>query len=205
MLGPVLPGRHPDPRRLRLHDRSGGGAGAARCLGEQAILGDFGNPEADRRSIPRAVTRQLAAWGGLMAFALGQLLTGSAGRYPDRVAVSCRDASLTYRELERLSNQLAQLLAARGVRKGDRVGICLKKSLEAVVAVFGILKAGAAYVPLDPSAPARRLGFIVGNCGMKALITTRNKLVELQGASSSSSRLQCVVLADEAPARNGRA
>jgi amino acid adenylation domain-containing protein len=139
-----------------------------------------------------------------MAFALGQLLTRSAGRYPDRAAVSCRDVGLTYRELETLSNQLARALAARGVRKGDRVGICLKKSLDAVVAVFGILKAGAAYVPLDPSAPARRLGFIVGNCGMKALITTPNKLVQLQGALPDTFPLQCVVLANEAPARNGR-
>ena len=64
---------------------------------------------------------------------------------------------LTYDELDRLSNQVARALLAQGVAPGDRVGILAPKSAASVVAVFGVLKAGACYVPLDPKSPAARL------------------------------------------------
>src|SRR5215212_7598680 len=115
-----------------------------------------------------------------MSYLLHQLLTRAAANQSDHRAVVFRDHSLSYRELDELSNQLARLLEAHGVGKSDRVGICLGKSPEAVVAVFGILKAGAAYVPLDPASPARRLRYIVENCGMRALVTTGQKADSLR-------------------------
>ncbi|HET7340908.1 MAG TPA: amino acid adenylation domain-containing protein [Methylomirabilota bacterium] len=107
-----------------------------------------------------------------MAYLLQQLLAESAHRHPDKPAVRARGRSLTYAELERRSSQLARLLREHGVRRGDRVGIFFPKGVESVVAMLGALKAGAAYVPLDPHAPARRLDAIVADCGLRALVTT---------------------------------
>ena len=100
------------------------------------------------------------------------LLASSAGRSPGRLALATAARTLTYRELDEDSNRLARLLLGQGVAKGDRVGIYLEKSIEAIVAVFGILKCGAAYVPVDPAAPARRAAYVLNDCRVRALITS---------------------------------
>jgi amino acid adenylation domain-containing protein len=110
-----------------------------------------------------------------MAYVLQQLLNETARRFPENIAVWAQNRTLTYRELEERSNQLAHLLCARGVKKGDRIGLYFSKSIESVVSMFGVLKAGAAYVPLDPQAPVRRIEYIIRNCGIKCLITTQPK------------------------------
>jgi amino acid adenylation domain-containing protein len=104
---------------------------------------------------------------------LHQLLTRSAARYPDNLAVWALGRSLTYAELDRRSNQLANLLRARGVLKGDRVGLYAPKSVDVVAAMFGVLKAGGVYVPVDVQQPAQRAAYLVENCEMKAVIGTR--------------------------------
>ncbi len=111
-----------------------------------------------------------------MAYLLQQLLTKSSYQFPEKAAVWARSTTLTYCQLEEQSNQLARLLQARGIRKGDRVGMYFPKAVESVVSMLGILKAGAVYVPLDPQAPARRISYIIANCGIRALITTSAKL-----------------------------
>ena len=73
---------------------------------------------------------------------------------------------LTYAELDKLSNQVARALLAQGVAPGDRVGILARKSAASVVAVYGVLKAGACYVPLDPKSPAARLAAIMTDSGI---------------------------------------
>ncbi|MCP5150482.1 MAG: amino acid adenylation domain-containing protein [Chromatiales bacterium] len=90
-----------------------------------------------------------------------RLFEAEAARAPDAVAVVCEDESLTYRALDRRANQLARYLRGQGVAPGDLVGICLRRSLDAIVAMLGVLKAGGAYVPLDPDYPRSRLGFMV--------------------------------------------
>ncbi len=103
--------------------------------------------------------------------ALHDLLARSAARHPDRVAVREPDGrAVTYRELDDLAARLADRLAAAGVGRGDRVGIHLHKSVDAVAAVFGILRRGGAYVPVDPTAPAGRNGYIFSDCSVRALI-----------------------------------
>ena len=82
---------------------------------------------------------------------LNQLLERSALKWPDAPAVRFLEQSLSYRELDLLSGRLAAQLLAGGVRPGDRVGIYLHKSLECAVALYGILKSGGVYVPLDPA------------------------------------------------------
>ncbi|CAN5619394.1 D-alanine--poly(phosphoribitol) ligase [soil metagenome] len=82
------------------------------------------------------------------------------------------DRSITYAELDARAATLARLLVDLDVRRGDRVGLYLEKSIEALVGVYATLKAGAAYVPLDTGAPAARLGYIAGDCGIRHLLTS---------------------------------
>jgi amino acid adenylation domain-containing protein len=108
-----------------------------------------------------------------VAYILQQLLTRSAASYPDKTAVWARNRSLRYRELDQYSTQLAHLLRQRGLKKGDRVGIFFPKCVESLVCMFGVLKAGGVYVPLDPQAPPERIGYILGNCGIRVLLTNK--------------------------------
>ncbi len=104
---------------------------------------------------------------------LSGLLENAAARRPEAEAVRDEQGqSLTYRELDHAADRLAARLARWGVGRGDRVGILLPKSLEAVVAIHGILKTGAAYVPVDASAPPLRGAGILADCGARAVIVT---------------------------------
>jgi amino acid adenylation domain-containing protein len=103
---------------------------------------------------------------------LHQLLSESAARRPDAEAVRLLDEAISYDELESQSNQLAHALIACGVVPGDRVGLYVKKSPAAIVAIFGILKTGASYVPVDASAPGPRLLQIAQRSSFRALITS---------------------------------
>jgi amino acid adenylation domain-containing protein len=109
-------------------------------------------------------------------YQLTQAITLGAERHPEKAAVRRSGKALTYAELETKANQLANMLQEQGVKKGDRVGFYLNKSLETIIGVYGIMKAGAAYVPLDPFAPAPRLAFVIRNCGIRHLITSEMKL-----------------------------
>lgn len=121
-----------------------------------------------------------------MSYLLQQSLTQHSHTQPNKVAVKYKDSSLTYSELDTISNQLGHFLQQTGVKQGDRVGIYLDKSVEAVAVIFGILKAGAAYVPLDPGAPAKRIAFIIENCDMKALVTIQRRARGLNKALTNS-------------------
>ena len=109
-----------------------------------------------------------------MAYLLQHLLTESAARAPRMPAVASEGRFLSYEELDRLSNQVARALIARGVAPGDRVGILAPKSAAAVVAVFGALKAGACYVPLDPKSPDLRLTAIMADSGIGMVLADGN-------------------------------
>ena len=133
-----------------------------------------------------------------MAYLLQQLVVDPAHRYPDKPAIRARGRSLTYAELEMRSSQLARLLRERGVERGDRVGLFFPKAVESVVAMLGVLKAGAVYVPLDPHAPARRVSAIAEDCGVRALVTTAERLRTLP-----PQRLACTVLVSGEPLGTG--
>ncbi|MBI4528301.1 MAG: amino acid adenylation domain-containing protein [Deltaproteobacteria bacterium] len=103
--------------------------------------------------------------------ALQELLDHSAKVYPDRTAIEeAGEGRLTYRELSELSDRLRDRLFSLGLGPGERAGIYVRKSIDAVVAIFGILKTGAAYVPLDPGAPAARNAYILNDCAVKVAV-----------------------------------
>ncbi|RMG80582.1 MAG: amino acid adenylation domain-containing protein, partial [Bacteroidetes bacterium] len=94
-----------------------------------------------------------------------------AGAFPDEPALFFRDKTLTFAELDRLSDQLAQALLRLGVQTGDFVAICLDRSPEMMVAIFAILKAGGAYVPIDVDYPPDRRQFLIKDANAKVLLT----------------------------------
>lgn len=101
-------------------------------------------------------------------------LSESALRYSDRVGVAMATGHrISYGTLDKLSDQVRDRLWHIGVRQGDRVGMRLHKSIDALAVLFGILKAGAAYVPVDAESPAARGAFILNDCQVKAVFTER--------------------------------
>lgn len=130
-------------------------------------------------------------------YLLHHLLTNSAARRPEKEAVRFEDRGVSYLQLDRTTNQVARTLRDAGVKRGDRVGIYLNKSTASVFSVFGILKAGAAYVPLDPNAPARRLAYILRDCGVKVVLTSTSKVSDLAEFLEHEVPLRKIVLLDE--------
>jgi amino acid adenylation domain-containing protein len=111
------------------------------------------------------------------------LFEARAERTPDAVAVVHGDESVTYAQLNARANRLAHHLRERGVGAGEYVAILMQRSIELVVAELGVLKAGAAYVPIDPTFPAERVAFMAADCGARfALGRTGEELPELAGA-----------------------
>jgi amino acid adenylation domain-containing protein len=99
------------------------------------------------------------------------MVAAQARRSPDAIAITGTGRTLSYRELDERSNQLASWLRGRGVGSGQLVGVCLQRTPDLVVALLGVLKSGAAYVPLDPAFPASRLAHMVTDSALKAVLT----------------------------------
>jgi amino acid adenylation domain-containing protein len=131
-----------------------------------------------------------------MAYLLPHLLTESAQRFSGREAIRFQGEGLTYSELDKATNQVARALQAVGVKRGDRVGVYVHKSLATVISVFGIMKAGSVYVPLDPNAPAARHAYITRNCDIKAIVTATNKLKVLAEFYDEGTPIESVILTD---------
>jgi amino acid adenylation domain-containing protein len=128
-----------------------------------------------------------------MRFLLTHALDQSASKFPEQDAVRYASHSLSYEELDRRSNNMAQILVDQGLNRGDRVGIYMNKGLETIISIYGIMKAGGAYVPLDPFAPVRRIGFVVQDCGIRHLVTNNTKLESLQHLSEEGVFLEYLI------------
>jgi len=104
---------------------------------------------------------------------LHQTLEDAAQRAPGRLAVEEGEdpaSIITYGDLDALSNRVRDRMRRMGVGRGDRVGIYVRKSIDTVATIFGILKSGAAYTPVDPSAPAARNAYILNDCSVRAVV-----------------------------------
>ena len=111
-------------------------------------------------------TTQLVATG-----TLHDLFEMQADLNPSQVALKCGSTELTYMDLDCRSSQLAQYLHAKGIRRGCLVGICMQRSQKPIIALLGILKSGAGYVPIDPEFPPERIRHIVEDANPAAIIT----------------------------------
>jgi enterobactin synthetase component F len=113
-----------------------------------------------------------------------------AARTPDAVAVVCEGRVATYRDLDRQANRIARRLLREGIAPDDRVGVYLDRGPEIIAAVLGILKAGAGYVPFDPSGPLRRTAWMLDDCRPTLTVTS----------SSLASRIDVPVVCVDDPA-----
>lgn len=117
----------------------------------------------------------------------------AAAKFPDQEAAVFQNRRLTYAGLVQRTHSLAHALVDQGVRRNDRVGIFLNKSLESLIAIYGIMKAGAAYVPLDPAMPTERLQHVIDDCNLHCLITADNKYNTLKQLTGGDKKPTCLI------------
>ncbi|MGA5222922.1 amino acid adenylation domain-containing protein [Streptomyces koyangensis] len=125
--------------------------------------------EGERERVVRewAGTEGVAPWPGTLHSQVAE----RAAEHPEAVAVVCGEDALTYGELDRSANQLAHHLISLGAGPGHLVGLSVERSTDMAVGLLGIMKAGAAYLPLDPAYPADRLTYMLEDSGARLLIT----------------------------------
>ncbi|GAA2581470.1 amino acid adenylation domain-containing protein [Actinomadura fulvescens] len=156
---------------------SGALAEPDRPVGELAVLGDE-----ERRRLVHDWNRTASPFPDDVA--IHELVERQVDATPDAAALVFEDeAELTYRELDDRANRLAHHLRALGIGPEDRVGVCLRRSPEMVVAVLAVLKAGGGYVPLDPANPPGRLAFITEDAGLRLVLTQRELRPALAAAA----------------------
>jgi len=125
-------------------------------------------------------------------YLLPQLVEQAAEWDATHAAIRHRQDCLTYGQLFSRSSQLAHALIADGVKPGERIGILLRKGLDSAVALYGIMSAGAVYVPIDPTAPASRIAFLVRDCGITRLVTSDAMVAALEGLENEGVSLVTV-------------
>jgi len=184
----VLPGEDM-PIRL-IYDRRRFGHGFAAGLAAQlrVLVGEVAaDPGASIGELSAVTEAERAAFAGEAARPLPaptgetviDMFDARAREAPRSTAISCAEERLSYRELAERSIRLAARLAADGVGPGDRVGLCLERSPELIVAILAILRAGAAYVPMSPDHPTSRLGFLIEDSDVGAIVTRPDHLGRL--------------------------
>jgi amino acid adenylation domain-containing protein len=130
-------------------------------------------PEAERHQM-------LYAWNAtrtsFSSYHLHEIIESKAAQIPEAIALSYEAHELSYRQLNERANQVAHYLIELGVRPEARVGICLERGIETVIALLGILKSGGAYIPLDPDHPQERLEYVLADASVQVLLTQGNLL-----------------------------
>ena len=118
-----------------------------------------------------------------------ELFEAQAARTPDAVALVFEGETMSYAELNRRANQLAHTLQARGVGPETLVGLCVERSFEMIVGILGVLKAGGAYLPLDPTFPPERLGYMLNDAGVRLVLTQAHLVKRLPEHNAGILRL----------------
>jgi amino acid adenylation domain-containing protein len=150
----------------------------------EGMVHDRGYCLGDLQMVPLAERRQLEQWNFTQAefprdVCVHRLFEEWAERAPQAMAVECDDERLSYGELNRRANCVAEWLAERRVGPGSAAAVCMDRSAGMVVAILGVLKAGGAYVPLDPEYPKASLAFMLDDSQARALLTSRSLLAKL--------------------------
>ena len=153
------------------------------------MTADPGRPLSSMDVLDAAEHARLDGWGNRAVLAgpaaagvsIPAVFAAQVGSAPEAVALSCAGRSWTYRELDEASNRLAHLLVGLGAGPGRRVGLLLSRSAEAIAAILAVLKTGAAYLPIDPTVPAARMEFMLGDAAPIAVITTTELAERLDG------------------------
>ncbi|HYV97775.1 MAG TPA: amino acid adenylation domain-containing protein [Gemmatimonadaceae bacterium] len=135
---------------------------------------------------------------------LHEVFFAASARWPDRVAAAEPDgSSLTYAEMRALVDHVHGALKASGVVAGDRVGVYLPKTIDSVACILGALAAGAAYVPVDPGSPPARAAFILSDCAVRVVVTTREFAPALAEQLSRTEARPVIVELDGAGGGHG--
>jgi len=147
---------------------------------ETLLLGMVENPEQAVSQLPllNAASRQqvLVDWNRTAAdyprnLCVHQLFEAQVRKTPDAIAAVFEGEQLSYRELDRRSNQVANFLRNAGVKRGVMVGVFVERSLDMIVALLGVMKSGGVYVPMDPTYPAERISFVLNDASVPVLLT----------------------------------
>src|SRR4051812_14531229 len=120
-------------------------------------------------------------------FTLHDLLHNSVERYPDKVAIVDGNNEYTYEDLDRQSNSLCATLQEAGVKKGERVGVYMEKSWEAIVAMLAASRAGAAYVNINPLFKPPQVAYVAQDCDVRVMIGDSTKLDDLEAGTISGT------------------
>jgi len=125
---------------------------------------------------------------------LNEFLEKSAELYPHKIALVCRNQRLTYVEINTAANSFSNALIAEGFQRQDRAIVYLDNSVESVISVFGILKAGGVFVIVDPQVKAKKLEYLLGDCKARVLITDAEHLRNIPEAISHSPNLKQIIV-----------
>src|SRR5690606_9572435 len=117
---------------------------------------------------------------------LPQLVEAQVARTPQAIAAVFGEHQVTYHELNQRANRLAHHLRALGVVPDQRVAVCLTRGIDMLVAMLAVMKAGGAYLPLDPEYPAQRLAFMLGDAGVRIVLTADTAYPALAAAIASA-------------------
>ncbi len=128
-----------------------------------------------------------------------EFLERTADRLPEKIGLVADGRRMTYAEIEAQANQFANTLAAHGIRRGDRVLIFLPNCLEAVVAIFGTLKAGSVFVVVNATTRPNKLAYIANNCQAKAIVIPGRHAHLVRGLAAQAPSICCAVLTGLAP------
>ncbi len=132
---------------------------------------DSSAPHSEPKFLSKTAKKKLAQKYGHKPHLLNQVFEKQVERRPHHIAVTCNDAALTYRELDRLAAKVAGALKQQGVKPGALVGLYFKKSVNLFAAMLGILKVGAGYVPMDPKFPPERIADICEDAGISVALS----------------------------------
>lgn len=126
-------------------------------------------------------------------YLLHHLLMKTAEKHPTREAITFKNQSIEYEDLNKRSNQLARAITRLGVKKGDRIGVIFPKCIDSIVTILSILKSGASYVPIDPMAPMNRAKHIISSCDIECFFMSNETAAKLLPELSKDSPLKKIL------------